>query len=95
MSRGPGRLQRRLLELLEATPERRLNRKDLERVLVEDEGFDASNVLRAVKGLARRHRVGFTDLRRKADSTVSLPRKVQPLTNDELADLLREIAGRK
>ncbi len=88
MSRGPGRLQRRLLELLEAAPERSLNRVELEQVLVEGEGFDPSNVRRSIKGLARKHLVAFTDQRHKKQSVVTLPRKVRLITDDELFALL-------
>ena len=34
MSRGPGLLQRKILELLETQPDRRLNRRDIDAVLV-------------------------------------------------------------
>lgn len=90
MSRGNGRLQRRVLELLRAAPDCRLNRAQLDRVLVEAEGFDPSNVLRALKGLARKRRVGFTDRRRKEDSVVTLPRRVRRVTDDEVLRLLSE-----
>jgi hypothetical protein len=46
-------------------PERRLDRVELERVLAEGEGNDPSNILRAVKSLALKHRVGFRDRRLK------------------------------
>jgi hypothetical protein len=95
MSRGSGRLQRRILEILEQAPERKRNREELDNVLVEIEGFDPSNVLRAIKGLARKHRVGFTDRAHKKDSVVSLPRQVGPITDDELSELLAEIGGRR
>jgi hypothetical protein len=98
MSRGNGRLMRRILQVLETTPERSLDRVELERVLVGAEGFDPSNVLRAIKGLARKHRVGFTDRRHKGDSLVSLPRQVQRIAEDEIFALLTEIkdkGGRK
>ncbi len=94
MSRGSGRLQRRVLELLEQSPERKRSREQLDEVLVEVEGFDTSNVLRAIKGLARKHRLSFTDRHHKKDSMVCLPRKVQTIADDELADLLAKIGGR-
>ncbi len=94
MSRGSGRLQRRILELLEQCPERKRNREDLDEVLVQAEGYDPSNVLRAIKGLARKHRVGFTERPHKKDSVVSLPRQVGPITDDELSEVLAEIGGR-
>jgi hypothetical protein len=98
MCRGNGRLQRRILELLEQSAEGKEKREELDRVLVDVEGFDPSNVLRAIKGLARKHRVGFTDRRRKRESLVSLPRKVEPITEDAISALLAEIGdkgGRK
>jgi hypothetical protein len=93
LSRGNGRLQRRILELLEQSPERKRNRKELDDVLVGIEGFEASNVLRAIKGLARKHHVGFDDRPHKKDSVVSLPRKVRRITDEELSELLAKIGG--
>ena len=95
MSRGSGRLQRRILELLEQSPERKRNRKELDDVLVGIEGFEASNVLRAIKGLARKHRVGFDDRRHKKDSVVSLPREVRRITDEELFELLAKTGNRR
>ena len=95
LSRGSGRLQRRILELLEQAPERKMSREELEGVLVEVEGFDPSNVLRAIKGLARQHRVSFTDRRHKGDSMVSLPRKVWRISDDELSALLAKIGSER
>jgi hypothetical protein len=95
LSRGSGRLQRRILELLEQSPERKRYRKELDDVLVGIEGFEASNVLRAIKGLARKHRVGFDDRRHKKDSVVSLPREVRRITDEELFDLLAKAGGRR
>ena len=90
--RGDGRLQRRIVELLEQSPERKMNREDLDEVLVE-EGYDPSNILRAIKGLARKHRVGLADRRHKKDSVVSLPRQVRRITDEELSELLTKIGG--
>lgn len=95
LSRGSGRLQRRVLELLEAAPDRRLNREQLDRVLVDAEGFDPSNTLRAIRGLARERRAGFTDQRHKKDSIVCLPRKVTYLTEEEIFRLLSEVGGKE
>jgi hypothetical protein len=88
-------LQRRILELLEQSPERRMSRKELDVVLVGIEGFEASNVLRAIKGLARKYHVGFQDRPHKKDSVVSLPRKVSVFTEEELSELLATIGGRR
>jgi hypothetical protein len=95
LSRGSGRLQRRILELLEQSPERKRNRKELDYVLVGIEGFEASNVLRAIKGLARKHHVGFDDQRHKNGSVVSLPREVRRITDEELFELLAKTGGRR
>lgn len=94
MSRGNGRLQRRILALLEQSPGRKGDREALDRILVDVEGFDPSNVLRAIKGLARKHRVGFTDRRHKKDSVVALPSEVRRINEDDLFDLFEEIANR-
>ena len=94
MSRGSGRLQRRILELLAQSPERKRNREDLDEVLVRAEGYDASNIRRAIKGLARKRLVGFTDRRHKKDSVVALPREVRRINEDDLLDLFEEIANR-
>src|SRR5215207_3269795 len=91
MSRGAGHLQRRILELLEQSPERKRNREDLDEVLVQAEAYDPSNVLRAIKGLARKRLVGFTDRRHKRDSVVTLPHEVQRITEDQISTLLAEI----
>ena len=95
MSRGSGRLQARVLTLLETTPEGKKTRKELDDVLVKVEKFDPSNVLRAIKGLARKRLVGFTEEPRKEDSVVTLPRKVRLFTDDEISDLLAKTGGRK
>jgi hypothetical protein len=94
MSRGSGRLQRRILELLEQCPEHRRNREELDRVLIDGEGFDPSNVRRAILGLARKHRVSFADRRHKKDSVVALPSEVRRINEDDLLGLLEEIANR-
>jgi CBS domain containing-hemolysin-like protein len=95
VSRGPGRCQRRIIELLKGAPERRLSRAALEEVLVAGEGYDASNVLRSIRRLERVHHVIVKDERHKAEAVVCLPREVEHLTDDELADLLAEIRGSK
>jgi hypothetical protein len=71
-----------------------MTRPQLDRVLVDVEGYEASNIRRAIKGLARKRLVGFTDRRHKRDSLVSLPRKFQRITDDEISALLAEITGK-
>jgi hypothetical protein len=77
------------LELLEATPEGRLSREELEVQLVECEGYVAHNVLRAVRSLARTYRVSFVDRRFKALSIVALPEELKPFSNDQVGELLK------
>jgi hypothetical protein len=93
LSRGSGRLQRRILELLEQSPERKRSRKELDELLVQAEGFGPSNVLRAIKGLARNHHVGFDDRRHRKESVVSLPRQDRTIPEEELFQLLAKSEG--
>lgn len=94
LSRGPGRCQRRIVELLEGSPERRLSRVELDAVLVEAEAYDPSNVLRAIRGLARDGLVIFRDERHKTTSFVRLPPKIEPVPENVVYQLLAEIGGR-
>ena len=93
LSRGSGRLQRRILELLEQSPERKMSRKHLDEVLVELEGFDPSNVLRAVRSLARQRLVIFEDGHTKENSFVRLPPKIEPIPESWVFEMLAEIGG--
>jgi hypothetical protein len=81
------------LQLLEAAPGHKLSRKGLDAVVVEIEDYDASNVLRAIRGLARKRLVIFTDGHHKTDSTVCLPKKVRHFTDDEIFDLRRRMGA--
>ena len=92
MSRGAGRLMRRVVTILERAPEREINRKDLDDMLIA-EGFFPQNTLRAVKALARRHLVSLKDGPSREDSVVRLPRKVRVFSDDEIAQILKEIGG--
>ena len=94
MSRGLGRCQRRVIEVLEKSPERRANREELEEVLVGSEGFDESNVLRSIKSLARRRYVIFEDAHRKENSFVRLLPKREPISESWILEVLAEIGGR-
>jgi hypothetical protein len=91
LSRGPGRLERRIMELVREAPERRRTRAELDAVLVEQEGYFSTNTLRAIRSLVRKHRVSFNDRRDKADATVSLTGKAKLLTDDEVSALLAEV----
>ena len=94
MSRGFGRCQRRILELLEQSPERNRSRKELDEVLVEVEGFDQSNLLRAVRSLARRRYVIFEDAHRKENSFVRLLPKREPISESWILEVLAQIGVR-
>lgn len=94
MSRGLGRCQLRIVQLLEESPARRANRAELEEVLVKAEGFDESNVLRSIKSLARRRYVIFEDGHRKESSYVKLLPKREPISEDWLFEVLAQIGGR-
>jgi hypothetical protein len=94
MSRGPGRLQRQILQHLESVPERRLSRRALEETFVDGAGYDSSNLLRAIRGLERTHRVYLRERPNLNQSYVSLPRAVEPMSDELIAELLAEIGGR-
>ncbi len=93
MSRGLGRCQRRVVEVLEKSPARRANRAELEVILVGLEGFDQSNLLRSIKSLARQRHVIFEDGHRKESSFLSLPPKREPLPESMVFELLAETGG--
>jgi hypothetical protein len=94
MSLGFGRCQRRVIEVLEQSPQRMANRAVLEENLVELEGFDASNLLRAIRSLARRGHVVFEDAHRKENSFVKLPPKIEPIPESWIFEVLGQIGGR-
>jgi hypothetical protein len=94
LSRGSGRLQRRVLAVLEQSPERKMSRKQLDEVLVGSEGFDESNVLRSIKSLARRRYVIFEDGHRKESSYAKLLPKREPISEDWLIEVLAQIGDR-
>ena len=94
MSRGFGRCQRRIIELLEKSPERTANRAELEKILVGSEGFDESNVLRSIRSLARRRYVIFEDGHSKEDSFVQLLPKREPISESWIFEVLAQIGDR-
>ena len=94
MSRGFGRCERRLIEVLEESPERRASRTKLEEILVESEGFDKSNLLRTIKSLARRRYVIFEDAHRKENSFVRLLPRREPISESWIVEVMRQIGGR-
>ena len=94
MSRGLGRCQQRVIEVLEKSPERTANRAELEKVLVGLEGFDQSNVLRSIKSLARRRYVIFEDGHRKESSYVKLLPKREPIPESWILEVIAQIGDR-
>ncbi len=87
LSTGPGRLQRRVVEVAEATPNRSMTRRELEEVLVA-EGFDRSNILRAVRSLADRRLVYLYERHSLDESRVSVPQSVRMFTDEEVIAML-------
>jgi hypothetical protein len=82
------------LDLLDQSPERKMSRKHLDEVLVGLEGFDQSNLLRAVRSLARHGDVVFKDGHRKEDSFVRLPPKREPIPESWVFEVLTQIGGK-
>jgi hypothetical protein len=95
MSRGPGCLQRLVLEHLEKAPDHRLTRRALEKTFVDRAGYGSSNLLRAIRGLERMHLVHLHQGRSPDQSYVSLPRAVEPLSDELIAELLAGLGGRR
>lgn len=88
VSAGPGRLQRRIVEVAEAAPNRSMTRRELERILIA-EGYDRSNLLRAIKGLADRRLVYVREGHTLDESRVYVPEPVQVISDEQIAELLR------
>lgn len=82
MSTGPGRLQRRIVEAVEAEG-RTMTRRRLEEVLVA-EGYDRSNALRALKGLVDWRLVYLREGHTLDESYVSVPEPVRMFSDDEI-----------
>jgi hypothetical protein len=85
---------RRIVTILERAPERKMNRKDLDDVLVVD-GFFPQNTLRAIRSLARRHLVHLKEGPSREKSVVRLAKEVRVFSEDEIAEILKEIGGGK
>ena len=94
MSRGPGILMRRVMTLLERAPGREMTRKGLDAMLIA-EGYYMQNVLRAIRSLSRRRLVFLTYGHSREESVVRLPQEVRIYSDDEIAELLKEIGGEK
>jgi hypothetical protein len=94
MSRGPGVLQRSVMKRLEAAPERRLSRRALEEIFVEEGRYGSSNVLRAVRGLARMRLVSLHEGPNLDQSYVSLPPPAEPVSDELVWKLIAEFGDR-
>lgn len=94
MSRGAGRLQRAILKRLQKSPEGRLSRLELAEYFVNGRGHSRSNLLRAIRGLERVHRVHLHDTPNLARAYVSLPQRAELLSDEVISELLQEIRER-
>ena len=90
MSTGPGRLQRRVVEVVEAAEGRTMTRRQLEDKLVA-EGYDRSNILRALRGLHDRRLVHMREGHALGGSRVSVPEPVRVFTDSEIAKILESL----
>ncbi len=91
MSRGPGRLQRQIVERLKAAPQRRLSRRELQGIFADQAGYDASNRLRAIRGLERMNLVYLHEAPDLGGSHVSLLLPTaEPVSEEFLLSLLAE-----
>lgn len=91
MSSGAGKLMRRIVELVAAAENRTMTRRRLEEVLVGQEKFDRSNLLRALKSLADRHEVYLREGHSLDASVVSAPGPVPEsmrIDDDEILAIL-------
>jgi hypothetical protein len=90
MSTGPGRLMRRVTEVIEGAENRSMTRRRLETVLVA-EGFDRSNILRAVRSLAERRAVYLREGHTLDESYVSVPQPVRMFSDEQIAEILESL----
>ncbi len=94
MSRGPGRLQRHIVEHLESVPGGRLSRRALDEFFVDGAGYGSSNLLRAIRGLERMRRVSLHEGPDLDRSFVSVPLPAEPLSDEFIDRLLAELRDR-
>jgi hypothetical protein len=94
MSRGPGRLQRRVLDLLHKAPEGRMSRRALEECFVGHGRYTASNLRRALVSLERMGYVSLQEGPNLDQSYVALLPPVEPLSDEVVSQLLAEISDR-
>ncbi len=90
MSTGPGRLQRRVVGVVEAAEGRTVTRRQLEDLLVA-EGYDRSNILRALRGLHDRRLVHVREGHTLDGSRVSVPEPGRMFTEGQIAEILESL----
>ncbi len=99
MSKGPGFLGRRIVEVLWASPEGRITRRELQDALTP-EGFEASNILRSLRSLHRQH-VVYLDEKRTSEKSALDASKVylllretpEPVSDEKIGEILKELTG--
>jgi hypothetical protein len=94
MSRGPGRLQRRVVDRLHQAPEGCRSRRDLEEHFTGHGKYTSSNLRRALLSLERMGHIILEEGRTLDQSYVALPPRVEPLSNEFVSRLLAEIRDR-
>jgi hypothetical protein len=94
MSRGPGRLQRRILDLLRKEPGGCISRRVLEERFVGHGRYTSSNLRRALVSLSRMGYITLQEGPYLDQSYVHLPPSVEYLSNEVVSQLLAEIRAR-
>ncbi len=93
MSRGPGKLQRRILQRLHRAPDGRMSRRALEERFAGHGRYTSSNLRRALVSLERMGYVSLTEGPNLDQSYVHLPPPVEPLSDEVIAQLLAELTA--
>jgi DNA-binding transcriptional ArsR family regulator len=94
MSRGPGALQRRVLDRLHKAPEGCMSRRALEERFAGHGRYTSSNLRRALLSLNRMGLVTLQEGPSLDESYVHLPPRVEFLSDEVVTELLRELRAR-
>jgi hypothetical protein len=94
MSRGPGRLQRQIVQRLKAAPGRSLSRRALEERFAGRGKYTPSNLRRALVSLERRGHIILEEGRNLDEGNVALPPPVEPLSDQIISQLLAQLRDR-
>jgi hypothetical protein len=94
MSRGPGALQRRVLDRLHRAPEGCMSRRALEERFSGHGRYTSSNLRRALLSLERMGHIILEEGRTLDQSYVALPPHDELLSDQVISQLLTEIADR-